>query len=604
MSNGMLATTAAARPSLLRHLVGLYRSDAAFRGVTDFTVVGVVVLVFLQFFPTKDGKHAAAPQVASQNAAKTTPSTTTSTSTPSNTQSPQRKADETPKPSQPETPKLVPKVAIQFPQSVSNPALGFTRIFDIDQTAFRSSAPADQPRLAAAVRATRTQQFGEIASILVDANGADPNVAFMRGIGLIAANNTDGNKSAEQLWRTASAAGQRQAALELARIEVYGPSGVTKSIEEGKRAIENAAASGNRVAQRMAGIAYLSGQFGGLNPAKGRDYLRQAAQAGDAQAMLYYSFTLGWAVGGPADQAAAEDFLRRAAAEGLTIAQQTLGIFLLEQYKEKVIDDPREGVEWLEKAVRPGYSIAALRALALFLGAQNQPPWNDKAKIYELARLCSGIKDSWCQAENGWVFRFGVGTQRNAVKGFAHYQVALELGYSPAAKLLEEIGQQISGADKAAAVDLAQKMRADLKPVPTIWDVQYVGVAPSPSRWSEAQTSAVPVTSVNTAAAATCTRLAYRQLADLCNNCTAPPWNGELKRIAGDEWAATFVDGNNKPGNSRWRLTSQSSSELLLYDGTRDLYARFDLPARKGFLRKGAAGSWTNASEILSTDCR
>jgi hypothetical protein len=72
-------------------------------------------------------------------------------------------------------------------------------------------------------------------------------------------------------------------------------------------------------------------------------------------------------------------------------------------------------------------------------------------------------------------------------------------------------------------------------------------------------------------AVATCARVSYRQIADLCNNCTAPPWNGELKRIAGDEWTASFVDGHNRPGSSRWRLTSQSASEPLLYDSSRDL---------------------------------
>jgi hypothetical protein len=106
------------------------------------------------------------------------------------------------------------------------------------------------------------------------------------------------------------------------------------------------------------------------------------------------------------------------------------------------------------------------------------------------------------------------------------------------------------------------------------------------------------------AATAACTRLAFRQTADLCNNCTAPPWNGELNRTSGDEWTATFVDGHNKTGVSHWRLTSQTSSEMVLHDASRDIYRRFDLTARKGFLRSGAAGNWTAASDILSTDCR
>src|SRR5262249_14889633 len=135
-------------------------------------------------------------------------------------------------------------------------------------------------------------------------------------------------------------------------------------------------------------------------------------------------------------------------------------------------------------------------------------------------------------------------------------------------------------------------------------DVQYVGVTPPPSRWSEVEASVSAPSPSRQASASTCTRVAYRQIADLCNNCTAPPWNGELKQTTGDEWTATFVDGNNKPGSSRWRLTSQSASEILFYDGSRDLYARIDLTARKGFLRRGTSGAWTIGSDILSTDCR
>src|SRR4029077_15044637 len=106
------------------------------------------------------------------------------------------------------------------------------------------------------------------------------------------------------------------------------------------------------------------------------------------------------------------------------------------------------------------------------------------------------------------------------------------------------------------------------------------------------------------AATSTCTRLAFRHTPHLCNNGTAPPCNGELNRTSGEEWTATFVDGHNKPGASHWRLTAQTGSEMVLHDASRDIYVRFDLTARKGFLRRGAAGNWTAASDILSTDCR
>src|SRR5262249_11087636 len=53
-----------------------------------------------------------------------------------------------------------------------------------------------------------------------------------------------------------------------------------------------------------------------------------------------------------------------------------------------------------------------------------------------------------------------------------------------------------------------------------------------------------------------CVRLAFRQTADMCNNCTAPPWTGDLRRISGDDWAATYMDGHNRKATSLFPLPS------------------------------------------------
>jgi phospholipase/lecithinase/hemolysin len=101
-----------------------------------------------------------------------------------------------------------------------------------------------------------------------------------------------------------------------------------------------------------------------------------------------------------------------------------------------------------------------------------------------------------------------------------------------------------------------------------------------------------------------CTQLAFRQYADMCNNCTAPPWSGEVKRASGEEWIASYVDGHHRAGSARWQLTSQTSSALVFHDDGRNLDTRFDLAARKGLQRRGTEGSWSATSDILSTDCR
>ena len=65
---------------------------------------------------------------------------------------------------------------------------------------------------------------------------------------------------------------------------------------------------------------------------KARDLLRQAAQAGDAPAMLFYAHMLDGGLAGPVDLDGAVDLLRRAATAGLTAAQDSLGHLLFAQY--------------------------------------------------------------------------------------------------------------------------------------------------------------------------------------------------------------------------------------------------------------------------------
>jgi hypothetical protein len=102
---------------------------------------------------------------------------------------------------------------------------------------------------------------------------------------------------------------------------------------------------------------------------------------------------------------------------------------------------------------------------------------------------------------------------------------------------------------------------------------------------------------------AACTHVAVRFFADLCGNCTKPPFDIEVLRAANDSWVTQYVDGNGKPGSSSWRSLFEDSSELLFYDQSRDLYARIDLFGRKTYLRKGNTGDWTPVSNIIRSDC-
>lgn len=622
---GMVGTTANHRPSFLRYLISLYKSDVTFRSAVDFTAVGTIVLLFLFFAPTRQS-----------NTGGTNSNVSTAQKPPTDTKQsqppPDTKAATPPSASKPVTAPTA--VAIPFPPLVTSPSIANFVVVDIDETVFRNSAPADQSRLAAAARAFRAEQFADITKVLAEANAADPNVAFMRAMAFVNLGGDD-VKPAEPLLRAASNGGVRQASILLGRMLVRPPAGVTKDVELGRRLIETAAAGGDRLAQRLAGIAYLTNDFGGVNPAKARELFRSAAQAGDATAMLFYSLMLGMALGGPADQPAAADLLRRSAAGGLTVAQQTIGNWLLEEFKRNVIDDPREGIEWLETAYKKGQSIFALQSLVVFYAGPSTPaPWRDKSKGYDLARLCSGVRNPWCHAENGWMYQFGVGTNRDLAKAFAHYQVAVALGYADAAKSLQGLDGQLKPDEESAAIALSQTIRTSLKPAPVPWPMQYVGVQPPPALWAEARYAAAPEPAPSTAANApapanpgvapgnTPSTAAPNQQANAQAPASAPwvplsrrgsttlkrivyaksgAFSGNITRLSATEWVGEWTaEGGQGVNITKYVTVLETLSELVLRNIATQDQLKADLTGRQMRVRRGA--NWEPHSEISSIE--
>ena len=220
-------------------------------------------------------------------------------------------------------------------------------------------------------------------------------------------------------------AGHVQASTLLGVLLVSGPQGVDKDIEAGKRLIEAAAAKGDAMAQRAAGIGYLDGEFGLLNPGRAAGYFKSAVAAGDLPAMMHYAHMLFTGAGAEKDEAAAEDLVERAARAGLTIAQETLGNWILERYKAGVTGDPSEGVRWLERAYQQGFSITALTRLAVFFGDEGRgPKWSDRAKSLELFTQGAAFADLRISVR----LRHGGPVWLRAAEGFGEGLCALRAG--------------------------------------------------------------------------------------------------------------------------------------------------------------------------------
>lgn len=491
---GMLPPTDRRRP-LLRTFVSLYRSEFAFQGMVDFAAIGAAVLLFLH--PPAQmrswlglvGGGSGGGGAGSQQQAAVTPQPSqgaqsrlqggSSSSTQSQPQT--QTQPQAPAQSQPATPPAKP---IAFPQEISKPSLAHVMLVEISENAFRTSSAADQQRLLAARTAHRSGRQAEILNLLKDADGHDPNVAFMRSIGYLSRGDEESHKAGEAALRAAVAQNHSLAKLLLGRVLITAPKGITKDVEEGQKLIEAVAATGDAQAERVAGIAYISAEFGSFQPDRAAALFKKAAEAGDPQAMFHYARLMEEGIGVPANHAAAVDFLGRAAASGLTTAQYALGYWLIDRYAAKASDDPSEGAAWLEKAMDKGFSLLALNKLQNVYGWSGRaPPWNDKSKFFALAQKCSGIAETYCQNSVSLAHEFGWGTGTDLVRAYVHKLMARDLGHpSLKANDIDDLGNKLTSQERADATERARVLRQKLKPPPAIVVFQYPEIT-RPAPW-------------------------------------------------------------------------------------------------------------------------
>ena len=224
---------------------------------------------------------------------------------------------------------------------------------------------------------------------------------------------------------------------------------------------------------RQLAIGVLSGAFGAANPTRAADLMWTAAELGDpaANAMVAAFFQNGTGV--PQDAEKAEKYLRRAAELGYTDAQRVLGNSIVDRYANKNIASPAEGVRLLEKALTSGRSIWSALRLALFYGdVGREPPWRDRPKGLEYARLCIPYSYASCHFAAAAYLAGGGGITADRARSWAHYSVARELGSTDAVARLESLEKAMTTNELNSARDLSRAIIRDLKPIPNDIEIQ------------------------------------------------------------------------------------------------------------------------------------
>jgi tetratricopeptide (TPR) repeat protein/TPR repeat protein len=447
------------RKSFWKFAAELYRSNTAFRGMTDFAVIGAVVLMFLS--PPQDvvwpWDRAGTASTDVPTAGRNSNPAASSTKTPI--------AGAT---------VAGPVIPIEYYDDVKDPKLARGFFVSIDDSEFRTSSASDQALLAQARIQYALSRPDDALNLLRDATPSDANVLVLRGAASFAKGTSDGYGAAQALWRAAVNGGSKQAQALLGALLVSGLPGTTQNAAEGLRLVEAGVTAGDPQAMRLAAIGYMSGEFGRFDAFKAVELFKRAADAGDAKAAEFYSRAAAEGIAAPSpDGKKAELYLRKAADAGDTSAQGVLGYWLLVQDEKQLIADPKEAIDWLMRSYNRGHDVGALVDLSQFHLSGVDPKWSNPTQGAELARKCSGFKVGNCLVNTAQAYAHGLYGTVNLPFARALYSVARQFNGSNSEEGVQWADSQLSPADKTRASNLEPVILAQLQPPPPVIQFQY-----------------------------------------------------------------------------------------------------------------------------------
>jgi len=354
-------------------------------------------------------------------------------------------------------------------EEVGNPTIANQVTVNVDRSAFRNSAPEDQPKLAAALGSLYRYDWARAIDILKTANATDPNVQFVTALAWLVPNSTDQARNAQSLLREAAAGGHRQASSVLGRMLLAGVGGLPKDEAAGRKLIDDGVTAGEPYAMRLAAAGYVSGEFGGTyDTVKAVDLLRRAADRGELIAMAQLAFCITTGRGGlTRDTEKATDYLRRSADAGYEAAQLTLARWLRDRYgyRENQNDLP-ESIKWFERSYRQGHSVFAMGELAYVYRYPREAPYFDTKRSFDMLLLCAQFRHAYCTYWLARAYHEGAGTARDYTKAYAYYVIAKDLGRQDAAPNIQRLDDFLQADVKTNAAALAKTIAAGLKPVP------------------------------------------------------------------------------------------------------------------------------------------
>jgi hypothetical protein len=218
--------------------------------------------------------------------------------------------------------------------------------------------------------------------------------------------------------------------------------GVEQSVHAATLWFSKAADQGHAKAQLRLGVLYAK-----AHPAQGLQFLRNAAEAGLAQAQSALANACLQGEGMPPDPTQAVHWYEKAASQGLAEAQHALGTMLLQGVTQGV--DTEAALDWFRKAARQDYLAAqvAIEMLERDAGhrAEVRGTGSPKTGVAERRRK----EERWIKAAEmgnadaryqlGLMYEKGLGLEKDTQSALYWYGVAAQQGHARAQLALAQL---------------------------------------------------------------------------------------------------------------------------------------------------------------------
>jgi TPR repeat protein len=233
--------------------------------------------------------------------------------------------------------------------------------------------------------------------------------------------------------------------------------GMPKDTKRALELIREAAEAGHADAMNAMGYFYLNGVEVPKDPAKAADWVRRGAEAGSAKAQLSYGNLLVEGKGGAKDEATGLEWIRKAAAAGLPEAQNRLGMaYLAGRSLPGVEKDRSKAYEMFQPAAEAGLA-AAQHALGHI---HDQRGDFEAAEMWYRRAAKQGFAQAQANLGRSILGGAAPSDRDHRVEGLQWLFLAQEAGEPTANNTLDQIMAAYSAAEIAEARERAEAFQA------------------------------------------------------------------------------------------------------------------------------------------------